>query len=223
MKDIFDPETSVEKVTIACNDYLSSICTQAWLDAITPHAPLMGSSWRPLDVSVIDALVSGQIDLAIVPKAAQANISQTAALQDMVIKPLLNDTFVVFGASSHAALIGDSLSLESFAAHDQVLVSPYGQGGGFIDKTLAEHNLKRRIVHRTSSFNHAADLAIATGSLTVIPERLAKVKSKGVFRPVPFKSENLSSDIIWHASRTRDKAHTWVRHQLQIFFKSTNH
>lgn len=219
MEDVFDPSNSEDEVLIACNDYLATVCTEAWIDAITPQAPKMRSNWRPLDDSVKDALASGQIDLAIIPRAALANIPKTAVMEDMVVKPMLKDTFVVFGPTNHPVLKVDNLSLKMFAAANHVLVSPSGEGLGYIDRLLAEYDLARRISHRTFSFNHAVDLAVTTGAVTVVPERLARLKTSGGYRPLPFDTDMMCSDIVWHASRTSDKAHTWVRHQLQSYFK----
>jgi DNA-binding transcriptional LysR family regulator len=218
--ETFSPDTSTENVVIACNDYLSTVCADAWVEAIAPHAPTMRSSWRPLDVSVIESLASGQVDLALIPEVALANIHKSAVSQDMVVKPLLSDQFVVFGPATHPVLIADILSLRMFADADHVLVSPIGEGLGFVDGVLNAHCLERRIIHRTASFNHAADLAIATGGLTVVPERLAALKLNGIYRQTPFETEQLSSNLVWHASRTSDRAHTWVRRQFQAFFKS---
>lgn len=220
--ETFSPETSTENVVIACNDYLSTVCTDAWIEAIAPHAPAMRSSWRPLDLSVMDALASGQVDLALIPEAAIANIPKSALSQDMVVKPLLSDQFTVFGSAVHEAMNVDDLSLTQFAAADHILVSPDGEGLGFVDQILKRSDMARNISHRTASFNHAADLAIAMGALTVIPERLAKLKSNGAFRQTPFESVGVSSSLVWHASRTSDRAHTWVRRQLQNFFKGLN-
>lgn len=216
----FDPKISTKKITIACNDYLSTICAKAWLDMIVPYAPMMRSSWRPLEISVKDALVSGKVDLAIFPKVAQANMPKLAMFKDMVVKPLLEDKFVLFGPKTHSVMTSSKLTLEALAGANHVLVSPQGEGPGIVDRTLAEYNLKRNITHRTSSFNHAMELAIMTQSVAVIPKRLAKMKPNGGFRSLPFDTEKLSIDIIWHVSRTSDKTHTWVRHQLQKYFKS---
>jgi DNA-binding transcriptional LysR family regulator len=158
--------------------------------------------------------------LALIPEVALANIHKSAVSQDMVVKPLLSDQFVVFGPATHPVLIADILSLRMFADADHVLVSPIGEGLGFVDGVLNAHCLERRIIHRTASFNHAADLAIATGGLTVVPERLAALKLNGIYRQTPFETEQLSSNLVWHASRTSDRAHTWVRRQFQAFFKS---
>lgn len=220
MEDVFTPVNFNESVVIACNDYLSSICTEAWIDSVAPYAPNIRSSWRPIDNTVIDGLVSGQIDFAILPKAAQANVSKTTLTQDMVVKPLLQDKFVLFGGPSNVTLQADKVSLEAIANADHILVSPHGEGLGFVDEALAKQNLKRRIVHRTASFNHAAQLAVRTGNLTVLPKRLALLTPNNIFRSLPFKAEVLHCDIIWHVSRTGDKAHAWVRHQLQAFFDS---
>lgn len=220
MEDVFDPKTSTDRVVIACNDYLTTLCTQAWIEEIKPQAPLMRSNWRPLDASVKESLVSGQIDLAILPRAAQINIPPSAILQDMVVKPMIKDNFVVFGAMSHPALKARTLSVSEFASYDHVLVSPSGEGLGFVDRVLSDHGHHRHIAHRTASFNHAAELAIISGGLTVIPESLARLRSKGAFRALPFETHPIESDIIWHASRTGDKTHTWLRRQFQSFFKT---
>ncbi len=110
--------------------------------------------------------------------------------------------------------------VSEFASYDHVLVSPSGEGFGFVDRVLSDHGHHRHIAHRTASFNHAAELAIISGGLTVIPESLARLRSKGAFRALPFETHPIESDIIWHASRTGDKTHTWLRRQFQSFFKT---
>jgi len=218
-EDTFIPAESQDTIVIASNDYLSTITAQAWAKGINPAAPMMRSSWRPLDTSVMEALASGQVDLAFIPDAARKNIPATSMALDMVVRPLLDDHFVVFGPHDHPALTPVTLSLETFASADHVLVSPDGRGVGFVDRTLESHGLQRTIAHRTASFNHAADLALMTGCLTVLPQRLAALKPQGISRALPFESPALNSRLVWHASRTNDKAHTWVRSKFQAYFR----
>lgn len=217
-EDTFQPEASKETVVIACNDYLARLCADVWANTIKKQAPGMRSNWRPLDLTVMDALASGQVDLVIAPNEAHTNAPKKAILQDIVIRPLLTDKFVVFGAPTHPAIKAKKLTLEAFAAFDQILVSPDGAGFGFVDRALKVQNLNRNIQHRAWNFSHAADLALVTDSLVTLPMRFAELRADGAFRELPFKHDQLPSSIAWHATRTSDKAHSWIRQQFLSAF-----
>ncbi|MEO9971607.1 MAG: LysR family transcriptional regulator [Hyphomonadaceae bacterium] len=217
-EDTFVPADSEETVVIACNDYLARVCANIWTETIAAQAPNMRSSWRPLDLSVMEALASGQVDLVIAPDEARANAPKSTLLQDVVIRPLFVDSFVIFGNVEHQAMRKKSLSPETFAGIDQILVSPDGAGESRVDRALQSLGLSRTIRHRAWSFSHAADLALATESLVILPKRLAELRSDGCFRKLPFPHDDLSNSIAWHATRTSDMAHKWVREQFQSFF-----
>ncbi|MEO1656134.1 MAG: LysR family transcriptional regulator [Pseudomonadota bacterium] len=210
----FRPAHSQDTVVIAANDYLARICSQAWIESIAPHAPSMASTWRPLEPAVLGELAAGTVDFVAIPDAARANIPEAALLQDLVSKPLIKDRFVVFGRSSHVIFKKRPLTAEALADHNSVLVSPSGSGPAILDKALQSQGLTRRVVHRTSGFTHAADLALAANMIAVLPERLAQEQSKGRYAPLPLDEEQLNSSLVWHASRTSDESHRWIRQQL---------
>jgi DNA-binding transcriptional LysR family regulator len=210
-EDSFDPGNATQNFTIASNDYLAAIGAEAWQNAVAPHATKLKSNWRPLESEVVSMLASAQVDIVLAPYAAQPNMPKSATLQDMVVKPLVADRFVLFAAADHALIRSKTISLSDFAKARHVLVSPQGAGRGIVDQILDKQDMKREIAHRSWSFGLAAELALMTDSIAVLPERLAKRYPSARSRELPFEIGPLQSFIAWHSSRTSDQAHRWVR------------
>ncbi len=211
VENTFDPTRATQVFTFASNDYLAALGAEAWQDRVAPEAPNLKSNWRPLDKDVVNMLASGQVDIVLAPFAAQPNMPKSATLQDMVVKPLLKDRFVLFAGSGHLLARARSISLSDFASARHVLVSPQGAGTGIVDQVLKQHGVTRTIAHRSWSFGHAAELALMTDTVAVLPERFAKRYPNAGIRDLPFEIEPLESFMAWHASRTSDQAHRWVR------------
>ena len=219
-KDIFTSETHTGDVTIACNDYLASLTAAKWANVVSQHAPHSAAIWRPLDLSVGDNLASGAVDLILAPYAIRDLMDKHAMSQDMVIKPLLEDKFVIFGPKHHPLISNANITLLDFANTEQVLVSPEGKGDGIVDKLLAEKGMSRSIKQRSWSFLHSAELALAADLIVVLPKRLACLRSEGGYKPLPLDMPPLGSFIGWHASRTSDLAHMWFRRALIASFST---
>jgi DNA-binding transcriptional LysR family regulator len=217
--DTFCPAEASGAVSIACNDYLAAVGARCWSAQLAPHAPGLTSSWRPLDGDALNLLASGQLDLVLAPEAALSNIPAVPGLQDLVIKPLMEDRFVLFGAPDHPLMTAETLTLEALATAERVRVSPQGRGEGMVDRALSDRGFDPAPGHRSWSFNHAADLALQTQSVAVLPERLAVLFSRGAVRALPLELAPVSSLIVWHASRTGDAAHRWVRSRLRAGFE----
>lgn len=212
--ETFNPETFEGTLSFASNDYLASVASHILSEEMTALSVNLNSTWRPLSADVMEDVISGRIDFVLAPEAARAAIPKTAAMEDMVIKSFLTDTFVLFGPKSHPAFQVRRLDLAMFADLDQVMVSPSGSGPGIVDKLLAKENLSRRVRYRTWSFLHAAELALSTQSVAVLPARLAKHHPHGATRALPLKVPPITSFIAWHSNRTKDPVHKWVRQQL---------
>ncbi len=220
-EDIFDPYNSTHRNTIASNDYLAALGAEAWQQSVTSHAPNLKSNWRPLNNKVVNMLTSGEVDIVLAPYAAQPNMPKSATLQDMVIKPLLRDRFVLFADAEHALMQKKTMTISDFVNAQHVLVSPQGAGESIVDQILKKHSLVRNISHRSWSFSLAADLALITNSVCVLPERFTNLYPRGKTRGLPFEIGPLQSFIAWHASRTSDKAHRWVRNRFFSHFEKS--
>lgn len=217
-RDGFDPAGASETFSIACNDYLAALGFAAWQEQIEPHAPGMTANWRPLNAEVVDLLASGTIDLVLMPQAARPNLPRSATLEDMVVKPLLEDRFVLFAGPEHELIRAETVTAKALAAASHVLVSPQGAGEGLVDREMRKLGLSRRVVQRTWSFSLAAEMALATGAVLVLPDRFARLYPQGATRALPFELGPLESFMAWHASRTSDPPHRWVRDRLRMAF-----
>lgn len=218
--DGFCPSNARDAVSIASNDYLAAAGARAWSVAVGPHAPAMTCNWRPLDRDVLKHLASGRLDLVLAPQAALGGLPASAGLQDLVIQPLITDRFVLFGPGDHPLLTAKTLTLDALASQARVRVSPHGRGEGSLDRALTERGFTPAPGHRSWSFTHAADLALQTGSVTVLPERLAMLFHQGAVRALPLELDRLPILIVWHASRTGDSAHRWVRGRMRAGYRA---
>lgn len=214
LEDTFNPENFEGTVSFASNDYLAPVASQILADEMSAVSATLNSTWRPLSTDVMEDVISGRIDFVLAPDAARAAFPKTAAMDDMVIKSFLTDNFILFGPKSHPLFQLRRLDLETFAGLEHVMVSPTGTGPGIVDKILAEKNLARTVRYRTWSFLHAADLALSTQSIAVLPARLAQNHPHGKTRALPLKVPPITSFIAWHSSRTKDPVHRWVRQLL---------
>ena len=210
----FDPRQFEGVISFASNDYLASVSSSIWTHKISAIANNLNTAWRPLERNTLEDVISGRVDFILAPDAARPSFPKLSVMEDMVIKPFLNDNFVLFGSKSHPVFRLRRFDISLLAKLDQIMVSPTGSGPGIVDDMLAEKNLTRNIRHRTSSFLHAAELALSTQCVAVLPSRLAQTYPTGTYRALPFKVPAISSFIAWHSSRTKDPSHKWIRQQL---------
>jgi DNA-binding transcriptional LysR family regulator len=127
-------------------------------------------------------------------------------------RQVLSERFVVVGRRDHPAL-KRKLTLESFCALEQVLVSP--RGGSFsaqTDEALAAVGRARRVRVSVQGFAPVVDLVAASDLIAVYPERLARrFASRLRIAAPPLSIPGFSMVLAWHERVQHDASHRWLR------------
>jgi len=211
----FEPATAVRRFRIGAPDGAVSVLVPRLVEKLQVEAPGIdlsvlqllpdpgaldpASAWR----SAFAEVESGGIALAILPyPAGEARFQSTK---------LYFEDFVVVTRRGHP--LGKKPTLKAFAAARHVLVSATGDTWGFVDRTLADRGLERRIALTVPSFFMAAAAIAASDLVGALPRSFAmdvrKTFSLDVAQP---PIELLSSDLHAVVSRAGllDQGVAWL-------------
>ena len=213
-REDFDPLHAAGAFRIASNDYLALVLARACQQSVRKEAPGLDVEITTLEPGTFQRLVSGAIDLVVLPDVGIANLPKSLDVEQFVRRPLFEEQFVCMARQGHPAAT-KRLTIKQFAALDHVLVSPSGQGPGVIDKLLKEHNAHRRIAYRVQSFLAAQQILTFTDCVAVLPRRLIEASSQkwSKLKP-PFNIPGFTVLSAWHPLRTGDALHRWTRERL---------
>jgi DNA-binding transcriptional LysR family regulator len=168
-----------------------------------------------------DRLETGEVDIAIVP---QIDEQPSAAEAGMVRRKLLRDGFTCFVRVNHPCLFTQrgrrkkkahaTLSLDSFVALPHALVSPTGEGPGFVDQILEQRGLARRIALRVPHFYSALTIVAKSELVLTAPTALSRLASADlpvVALPPPLPLPKHNVNLVWHERFSNDAGHRWLR------------
>ncbi|MBI1210611.1 MAG: LysR family transcriptional regulator [Alphaproteobacteria bacterium] len=213
-RDDFTPVRATGSFRIACNDYLALVLARAWQRSVRSIAPGLDLEISTLDPGTFQRLMSGAVDLVVMPDVGIANLPRTLDVEQFVRRPLLEEDFACVARRGHPAA-GKRLTAKQFAALDHILVSPSGQGLGVVDRLLKEHGAERRIVYRVQNFLAAQQILNFTDCVAVLPRRLVDASNpKPAKIKAPFDIPGFKVISAWHPLRTNDALHRWAREQL---------
>jgi DNA-binding transcriptional LysR family regulator len=210
----FDPATQKGRFRIASKDVTSTIVVKAWTNVIAPYAPGLDLDFVDLSFAITNDLISGKIDLVIVPEFVMEKAPPGVDLEQFVRKPLFKHKYKSCLRRNHP-MASKKMTMKEFAALDHILVTPDNTERGELDDVLEEHGLTRRIAYRTNNFLMALPIVSYTDCILTttasafdyLPEDLI------VFDP-PFDSIEIGMGAGWHPNWTYDARHKWVRERL---------
>ncbi len=214
ISDNFEPGTYKGRVRVPCKDYINYLVATTWAKNISPLAPGIDLDITDLTFAAANDLISGRIDLVIMPDIARADIPPSIDLDQFVQRPLLKENFVCAIRSGHP-LANKSISIQEYAAMEHILVNPGGKDFGIVDHNLAEHGYERHIKFRTYSFLSAIHLLGETDCVLTAPEGFIKTVPNDyiTFKP-PLAIPDITTMAAWHPNWTHDIRHKWVREHL---------
>lgn len=159
-------------------------------------------------------LESGDMDLAVgfTPDLKAGFYQQTLFEQD----------FVCLASSQHPR-IRATLDRAEFSGEGHIVVSTSGTGHSIVDKVLARHKIKRRVVLRVSSFLGLARIVAQTELLVTVPRLLGKALASQeqeqvqvLEPPVPLPRYQVKQH--WHERFNADVGNIWLRKTLAELF-----
>jgi DNA-binding transcriptional LysR family regulator len=204
----FEPARDRFVFRIAASDLATSTVVRPALAALRRQAPGIVVHVDALTPSSIDALVRGDVDLAIAPRVPLEGIEQ------LVFRPLIGDRYACVVRPDHP-VARKKLTLARYLALEHVVVSRGTPAVSPVAAALHRAGKSRRVVVTVPSFLEAVTIVAATDLAAALPERF--VRASGIplcLRPLPFQVDELSLHLVFHPRVTNDRRHRWVREQL---------
>jgi DNA-binding transcriptional LysR family regulator len=203
----YDPARAERTWRIAASDHSATTLLTPLLADLRQQAP--GIRLALLDKKpdlLAEQLEGDRLDLALdVADAAASGLRQ---------RLLFTERYLLAGRRGHPALQAP-VSLESFCALDQALVSP--SGGGFAsitDRLLAERGLQRRVVLSVPHFSTLASVLVASDLVALLPAQIALTHPGLQTQPPPLVIPGFDMLLLWPERLHRDPAHTWLRERI---------
>ncbi len=214
ISDSFDPNSSEGRVRIACKDYVNFLVATTWAKKITPLAPGLELDITDLTFAAANDLISGRIDLVIMPDLALVDVPAGVDLEQFVRKPIFKEGYICAVRAGHP-LQGKALTIEEYIQQDHILINPQGKDKGIADEELAKRGLSRNIKYRTYSFLSALHILSETDCILTAPAGFVRtIPSDVITFPTPFELPEMTTFGSWHPNWTHDERHKWVRNQL---------
>ncbi|MCR9085679.1 MAG: LysR family transcriptional regulator [Rhodobacteraceae bacterium] len=205
----FDPAQSTQVFRIGGTDLAHAILMPALLNTVRAQAPGARLAALPLVAGeVARRMDRDELDFAVVTIAS--------APEGFPALKLLDEDFCVIWREGHPE-IGAHLTLDSFCAQPQLLVSPDGGGfHGVTDDALKKMGRARRVVGSLPSFLLAPAAVRSSDCLAVIPSRLAQLDETGLrSAPVPVETQGFTLYLSWHPRMKNAPAHRWMRELIR--------
>lgn len=203
----FEPRTARRPFSIACVDFGSLVVVPPLLARLRAEAPGADLLVRPLRGDHIERqLAEGEVDIGI---GVLADFETSAVLR----QKLFDERFVCVVRAGHPA-VGASITLSEFVSLDHALIAPRGALGGHVDRALAEHGLRRRVVLAIPHFLAAPILVSRSDLILTVAERIARTFAEMIpLRIVepPLDVEGFTVSQYWHERQSKDPAHAWFR------------
>ncbi len=204
----FDASTTKRSFTVAASDYAVSVLLAPLLRDLRAAAPGVSVTIVPLRDRVRQ-LDDPHLDLLIVPKAFVPSGRPHHVL--------FRDTFSCITWRNHPT-IGDTLTLEQYAALGHVVVSfVEGRVTSFDAQFGPGEGLHRRIEVVAPSYQVLPDLVAGTDRIATIQTRLARMLAvtypiKVLALPAPLPT--FEEAMVWHERFDGDEGHSWFRARM---------
>jgi DNA-binding transcriptional LysR family regulator len=210
----FDPATAAGRFRVSAPDHWGVLAARAWQRTVARDAPRVSLDVVAIDFPVAQDLISGAVDLAVLPETKVLNLPPGLDIDQFVQRTLCQDDYAT-GVPESSPLRGRKITLRIFAEADHVLITPAGTSFGIVDELLAERDMERYIAYRTESFLAGAAIARETGCLITAPRSTFAASPDGFeVVPPPLPVQGFAMLHGWHPNWTGDPRHRWLRERL---------
>jgi DNA-binding transcriptional LysR family regulator len=206
--ETFDPARAERSFVLAVNNYAAVVLAGPIIAKCAALAPGIRLSLRPSGtLNVAEMLERGELDLVISNRDPPPG--------HFASRIVVKDRYVVTMHAGSSATRGD-LSLSDFANLRHVAVSSSGEDLSFIDSTLAEHSLSRKIVLDVPYLSAGAVLT-QSDMAAVLGRHLAQEFCRSFpleMKELPFDAPRLRISMLWHERLDKQPSHRWLREMI---------
>ena len=214
----FDPNTDTTYI-IAVTDY-TAWCLKPLIEYIHQHYPRISIRLISLEQRIPEEqLKTGQIDFAC-GFAHQAEHSQSISGLTW-----LTDSYVSLLSSQHPLAAKKTISIQDFIDYQPILIAPWNEGRGVVDKALVKHNVLRDIALTTPYGLTAPFMLVDTLWILTLPQKYAhyaETKLALKIHQPPITIPNYQLKLYSHKTRQQDPKVIWFSDILKKIFNNSS-
>lgn len=208
----FDPQ-QVERLTLAATDY-TAWCLKPFLSDILSRFKNLSIQIIQLEERIpVQALKDLKLDLVC------GFEHQQETLEGLVQLNCFEGSYVTLSCAKQR--LPEQLSLETFLSKSHVLIAPWNETRGIVDRILAQSKKSRHVVMATPHMLNALALINDTDWLITLPARYAAHAAKEYqlsSHISPINVPNYRVKLYWHKTRQRDPKLQWFISQFCQFY-----
>ncbi len=206
----FDYRSSDRHFVVAVEDYGEAVIIPRLVDWLCQAAPRLRLDVRPAAAHVLDeALLKGEIDLGISYFRLKSSEFRS--------RLLMEESLVSMVRKDHPT-VGETLSLEQYAALSHVILMPRTSDTPLIDRALEKLGLTRRVALQVPHFLSMPLIVKGTDFVCTLPRRMANVYAEN-FRlrilKTPVECPTIPIYLHWHRSLEGEAGHSWLRESIR--------
>ncbi|MDM3282401.1 LysR family transcriptional regulator [Citrobacter sp. Ce104] len=208
----FEPEKSRETFTFAATDYTAAVILPGLIARVNSLAP--GITIKLIysrDFNADQDLLSGKVDFALGFEEEQKNLRR--GIESITC---FTDDYVVAVRCGHPE-IHDFLTHERYLSAGHVVVRPWLESRGAIDRYLESQRVRRRIVVELPSLMIAPLIVSNTDLIITLPKRgissVFDMKNLVVFTP-PFPTPQYILKAYYSPQLRNSPGHLWMKEQI---------
>ena len=203
-QEAFDPTTATGTLTLALGDEMQAMLAGALLARLRTVAPGIDVRVRALTEETARDAIRGVVDLGVFPDILGEY--RIAGVDELVIKRVYERKLVTVSRAKRPA------SLRAFLAAEHVLVSPRGDGHGYVDEALKKLGEKRRVAVTVPGFLAAVELVKRTDLISTLPDDVLRVLGGKLHtQKCPVQTPTLHMSVVWASRFTQGARHKWLR------------
>jgi DNA-binding transcriptional LysR family regulator len=212
---VFSPRASALPVRIALSDAGQIVFLPRILHLVRQEMPeaLMQAVSLPAE-AVAREMEAGNIDLA-------AGYFPDLSAQTFKQQVLFQDSYTCLIRADHR-IRAEQLSLEQFRELDHAVVRAETRTSEVMERYLARHKLRRRIVLTTPHFASIPVVVAHSDLIVIVPAPLARhfatITSGVRIIRLPFKPPVIGLKQIWHRRFHHDPRNQWLRSKIYELF-----
>lgn len=209
---VFEPAKSSQTFTFAVTDYTAAVILPALISRVNQLAP--GISLKLVysrEFNADDDLLSGKVDFAL-------GFEEEQKLQKRGIETItcFTDGYVVAVRRGHP-VIQQQLTRQAYLDAGHVVVRPWMETRGVIDRYLESQQVRRRIVVELPSLMIAPIIVSRSDLVITLPKRgissVFDMKDLVVFTP-PFPTPQYNLKAYYSQTLSNSAGHVWMREQI---------
>lgn len=205
----FDAKRSKKHCAISLHSSLEALYIPLLMERLTKQAPKMTlACTRVKRAELENKLASGDLDLA---------LDVLLPVSDAIKHVRMTQDELVVVSQKKSRPEKKPLNLESYLAHNHVLVSSRFSGQGIEDFELGRLGLQRKVALRCQHFFSACRIVANNNMLLTLPKTAAIMFSKVLpldVHTLPVVLPNIDIHLYWHEYVDKEPANQWLRNKI---------